>query len=282
MRNSSVLASAGVIVCIILCVATAGRAHAQQRGDAVGVVTVTVGAVSVESNGLVERVVPGSAVYVGDVFRTGEDSALNIMLDDDTLLTLGADAELEITRFIYNPAAERNSTFRVLKGILKAVVERFAAGPSEVRFVTPRGVAGIKGTVLYVDADRGVFYVLEGTVHVRGTAPQAAEVVLTSGTYTVIPEGGSPSSPAAADDELREGFEKATHVEPTPGAQDPSREEDYPGSEAGDDYSKTFEGGSAGWLASNLPLRPPVDLLPSVDVHNRALVEVVIPTPPGP
>ncbi|MCI5146835.1 MAG: hypothetical protein D3923_15250 [Candidatus Electrothrix sp. AR3] len=45
----------------------------------------------------------GVRVIMGDKLMTGEDGAMGVIFTDNTRISLGADTEISITRYIYNP-----------------------------------------------------------------------------------------------------------------------------------------------------------------------------------
>ncbi|MGH7806976.1 MAG: hypothetical protein ACRENT_02690, partial [Thermodesulfobacteriota bacterium] len=76
-----------------------------QEAEPVGIVTAVKGQVTVvNAGGESEVVVEGAKVFLGDTFETGDDSGVKILFDDDTLISLGANAIFEITEFVYTPA----------------------------------------------------------------------------------------------------------------------------------------------------------------------------------
>lgn len=89
----------------------------------------------------------GAQVYVGDEIRTGPGARLQIRFDDQSMLTLGADARITIDQLIYNPDGESNQALDIAKGVF-----RFASGqigklaPGNVSVTTPVATIGIRGT----------------------------------------------------------------------------------------------------------------------------------------
>ena len=88
-------------------------------------------------------------VEIGDTLRTGLDSAIKIVLVDDTTLSLGEDTELVLDSFVVGPAATREaSVLRHLKGQIRARVGEAFGGTTRVEIHTPTAVMGVKGTEL--------------------------------------------------------------------------------------------------------------------------------------
>ncbi len=87
-------------------------------------------------------------VEIGDTVRTGTDSAVKIVLVDDTALSLGDETELVIDSFVVGPAATREpSVLRHLSGQIRTRVGEAFGGTTRIEVHTPTAVMGVKGTV---------------------------------------------------------------------------------------------------------------------------------------
>jgi hypothetical protein len=88
----------------------------------------------------------------GDVLETGKPGSMGIILRDDTVLSLGPDSRLEISRFIFAPArGEMNLFTRILKGTatyLSGSIGKLA--PEKVKIKTPQTTIGVRGTSFLV------------------------------------------------------------------------------------------------------------------------------------
>ena len=114
----------------------------------VGTVKVAHGAAFVARGGqdLPARV--GLALVESDVLRTGSDGQLGVILRDDTRLSLGPDSEIRIDRFAFAPAQGSLAlVLRMARGVAVYVSGKIAAlSPASVRFETPVGIVGLRGT----------------------------------------------------------------------------------------------------------------------------------------
>ncbi len=251
-----------------------------QEPEPIGIVTAVKGQVTVVSAGVSEAVEEGARVFLGDRFETGEDSGVKILFNDDTLISLGANTTFEITEFVYT-TARRKSLYNIITGKLKAIIQKFEGEESDIEFATPGGVAGIKGTIIFIDADMNIFFVLEGEAFVRGVIPGAREIWLRGGEFTGIQPDGNPSDPALIPLELKGELEKGTEVQEEVPPRDSLLKEEYPGKEpppksiTAPEIMRT----GAGVLP---PLAQPVDLLPGVTPQDKAPVDIVIPPPQSP
>ncbi|MGF1475563.1 MAG: FecR domain-containing protein [Geminicoccaceae bacterium] len=138
-----------------------------------------------------------SNVYFEDTLRTGRAARLQARLADDTVLTLGENAEVLIDEFVYQPwSNEGQLDLNVVAGAFLFVGGRVEdGGQSEVTIKTPVGTLGIRGTTVWgghIDGGYGVL-VLDGEVEVE-TAN--GTVLLRGGQGTMVYEGEAPEAAA--------------------------------------------------------------------------------------
>jgi hypothetical protein len=134
---------------------------------------------------------------MGDELRTGADARLQVTFRDNTVLTLGENAEVVIDRYVFNP--DQGIGEAVLKAAGGAF--RFATGQikqlkqTKIEVSTPLANIGVRGTEFWggpLDGKYGVL-LLEGEVVV---STQAGSVTLsTSGQGTNIVSTSEPPSP---------------------------------------------------------------------------------------
>ena len=154
----------------------------------------------------------GMEVYVGDSFETGDDSVLEIKFIDDTFISVGSNTNFEINEFVFNPS-ERKSVTTVLKGKMRTKIKSLKDRDSSVEYRTKNAVAGVKGTIFYIDADNNLFSVREGVVEVRGLLSGTAAVTLRAGQFTRI-VNGIPSLPGNMTDKMWYELEKQLNLPP--------------------------------------------------------------------
>src|SRR5262245_57203151 len=97
----------------------------------------------------------GQRVFAGDRIASGPGSYVGIMLHDDTRLTLGPGGELVIREFQFSPVTHAGGFLvSFLKGTVKVVTGLLATeSPEQVRFSTPSGTIGIRGTEFVLDLE---------------------------------------------------------------------------------------------------------------------------------
>jgi hypothetical protein len=90
----------------------------------------------------------GEKIYKKDSFKTGPEGSLGMIFKDDTLLSLGPNTEVTINEFLFSPAEGKLSIVtRLIKGTAAYMTGIIAKlSPESVRFETPVGNVGIRGT----------------------------------------------------------------------------------------------------------------------------------------
>ncbi len=91
----------------------------------------------------------GGTLYVGDRVRTGHGGHLQILLRDETVFTLGEDADMILDEFVYDPenGDPRKIAVRVLKGFFRFVTGKVARLRTEnMKVNLAVGAIGPRGT----------------------------------------------------------------------------------------------------------------------------------------
>lgn len=91
--------------CLLVPALLAANLRAEER--AIGKVKGTRGIVSVIREGKVTPLLPGMAVRLDDVIMTGSDGAIGLLLDDNTLLSMGPISRLTLDQFDFSPATNQ-------------------------------------------------------------------------------------------------------------------------------------------------------------------------------
>jgi hypothetical protein len=178
------------ILCLGLLVASAAMA-----ADAIGSVTRLHGTARGADAGVWRQLATNDPVNLNETVVTGAGARLELTLDDDSVLTLGAGARLRLDAFVYNPrGASRISAtvvgaFRFVSGAMQAGARRQAS------VTTPFAVIGLRGTDFWggpIDGGFGVF-LFDGAVSVTNAG---ATVDLTApGQGTSFANAAAPPGP---------------------------------------------------------------------------------------
>lgn len=133
---------------LLLALATA---HANQ--DA-GMVKVSKGAVVLERAGQRLPAPVGSRIMTMDRLLTGASGSVGITLRDNTMLSAGPNAVLEINKFSFDSTTHAGTIDASLKrGTLAVISGKIAkATPEGVVFSAPGMTLGVRGTEFLIDA----------------------------------------------------------------------------------------------------------------------------------
>lgn len=133
----------------------AGLAPAGAEAASIGSVKLSSGAAVVLRAGQALPAQPGLQLELNDLLRTGADGSLGVILRDDTRISLGPESEVVLDQFLFAPAAgELSLVVRMVRGIVQFIsgeIGRLA--PERVKFETPVGVVGVRGTRFLVKID---------------------------------------------------------------------------------------------------------------------------------
>lgn len=118
--------------------------------EAVGsVVAVRGNVVAVDGNGLSRQLKIKNPVYLEDTLKTGKKGRLQVMFQDQTIISLGRKSEMKIAAYAFNQEKKtgkmttevKEGVFRVMGGILTK------NSPGNFYTNTPSGVIGIRGSM---------------------------------------------------------------------------------------------------------------------------------------
>lgn len=103
---------------------------------------------SVVRSGKSRRVHSGMHLFVGDVLVTGPDSAMGVVFNDDTVMSLGPDSEIAIDEFLFEPAGDRfDFAATMARGTAQFITGQMAKlNPESMSVRTPMSTIGIRGT----------------------------------------------------------------------------------------------------------------------------------------
>ena len=123
---------------------------AAQDAVQAGVSAAVRGAVQVARTDAVGRQISsGEAIFMRDAITSGSESGMQILLMDETVFTIGADSEISIDEFVYDPATGDGSlAANLTKGVMRFVTGKVSDGnPDSMVIKLPVGTIGIRGTL---------------------------------------------------------------------------------------------------------------------------------------
>lgn len=127
--------------------------HAQ-GGEVAGTIKTLRGSVFVVRAGQSSVAELGMPIQARDTVRTGADGSVGITLRDQTLLTAGPNATVELRQFQFDSTTQGGAIdAHVRRGSLAVVSGAVArTSPQSVRFSTPAMTLGVRGTEFIIDA----------------------------------------------------------------------------------------------------------------------------------
>ena len=131
--------------------------------DFIGVIAVGIGEILNQKN---EKLSTGSKIYFGDTIIVKEQSNAQILLLDETALTVGEKSELTIDEFIYDPKSKVGKIVSNIKvGTVRIVTGEISnQNPENLKVNVPTGSVGARGTefVVVTESDEKSTIVLLG------------------------------------------------------------------------------------------------------------------------
>ena len=131
--------------------------------EMIGIVAVGIGDISNQNN---EKLTTGSKIYFGDTIVVKAQSNAQILLLDETALTVGEKSEITIDEFIYDPQSKVGKIVSNIKiGTVKIITGEISKkNPENLEVNIPTGSVGARGTefVVVTESDEKSTVVLLG------------------------------------------------------------------------------------------------------------------------
>jgi len=248
--TTRIFASLTLFLSVLFLCAASAQAAQEPVGRVVGVKgTATV---AHEGSDKSEKLAVNDSVYLMDRINTGGQSRVKMQMKDETVVTLGQDAEMVINEFVYKPeTSTRKATLKLVKGTVRSFISRMFSGIGstfEVR--TPTAAAGARGThnLVNVISDRRTLVVGISDITTVGNIDPSipGEETLTDNHGSYVDEGQPPSPPFVVPYNLLQPLMEQTGMF---GVMDTSGEDGFANPD--DNRSKPLH------LPSPLPMPPP-------------------------
>ena len=131
--------------------------------EMIGIVAVGIGDIYNQKN---EKLTTGSKIYFGDTILVKAKSNAQILLLDETALTVGEKSELTIDEFIYDPKTKIGKIVSNIKiGTVRIITGEISKkNPDNLEVNVPTGSVGARGTefVVVTESDQKSTVVLLG------------------------------------------------------------------------------------------------------------------------
>jgi hypothetical protein len=124
----------------------------QSTGDQVAQVATMQGVATVtRGNAAPAALKVSDAIYKNDALQTAASSSLGVTFDDETTLSLDANARIVVNEFVYEEGGKGNTAvFNIARGTV-AFVASLVAKSGDMTISTPTANLGIRGTTGVVD-----------------------------------------------------------------------------------------------------------------------------------
>lgn len=132
-----------IFICVILVLALS-KSYAFSK-DFIGVISAGIGEIINQDN---EKLSTGSKIYFGDTIIVREKSSAQILLLDETALTVGEKSELTIDDFVYDPNTKVGKIVSNIKvGTVRIITGEISnQNPDNLEVKVPTGSVGARGT----------------------------------------------------------------------------------------------------------------------------------------
>jgi len=120
--------------------------------DFIGIVGFAIGNIENQNS---EKLSNGSKIYFGDTIIVNKQSNAQVLLLDETVLTVGENSEVTIDEFIYDPKTKSGKIVsNILTGTVKILTGNISKNnPEDLEIKMPTGTLGARGTEFVVMTD---------------------------------------------------------------------------------------------------------------------------------
>jgi len=148
------------------------------------------------------------SVFFKDIYETQVGAQVRMLLDNDSVLSLGENTRLQITEHLYDPT-QNQTVIELLNGMLRSLVGKLIAQGGRFEIHTPTAVAAARGTyfVVWVLPEEGGKQVTrvanigtEGAVEVRNAQSVVAGTTMLGPLQSTLIEEGLPPAPSTPVD----------------------------------------------------------------------------------
>lgn len=126
----------------------------KESGEAVpnfvGQVKMARGKVYQMTGGIKKEIKAGTRFYKNDTLITANSSFAQLLIADDSIITLGANSELNFADFKFIDKNNRQIVYSFIKGQIRGLIKN-KAKDGDIVFKTKVAVMGVRGTELFVN-----------------------------------------------------------------------------------------------------------------------------------
>lgn len=121
----------------------------------VGIVKSMAGEVEIARGDLILKAEPNLKLFEGDIVQTGPNGKAGLILEDDTVISMGYNSKIAIKSFMFQPKEKKLSFIaRIFQGTVSFLSGRITQlAPDQVRIETPHATVGTRGTHVLIRVD---------------------------------------------------------------------------------------------------------------------------------
>ena len=121
----------------------------------VGIVKSVVGEVEIARGDRILKAEPNLKLFEGDTVQTGPNGKAGLILEDDTVISMGFNSKIAIKSFMFQPDEKKLSFIaRIFQGTVSFLSGRITElAPNQVRIETPHATVGTRGTHVLIRVD---------------------------------------------------------------------------------------------------------------------------------
>lgn len=148
MRSFSIAILAAALVLTVTSVYGAIESH-------IGIVKSLSGEVIIDRRGSIIKAVPNLRLLEGDVVQTGQNGKAGLILEDDSVISMGLNSRIVIKSYMFKPNEMKMSFItRVIQGTVSYLSGQIAKlAPNRVSIETPYATVGVRGTHVLIQVD---------------------------------------------------------------------------------------------------------------------------------
>jgi hypothetical protein len=153
-----------------------------------------------------QKAVENMKLVEGDRIKTGSDSGASIRYDDGAIIDITKGADLVLTQ-LRDPSdsSKKLNKLSLETGLMHGLFEKIPAGEeSRFEIKSPTAVCGVLGTKIYIDADTGTVFVLEGTLTMVNLTTGESFTVESGSSVTVNVDGSTSGVQAVSEAQVQE------------------------------------------------------------------------------
>lgn len=160
----------------------------------IGTITLLKGNANINRDGTDIAAILGSKLSEKDIITTKEESKVQVVFNDQTVITIGKNSNFSINEYLFEDNKTPLATFSLLKGAVQTITGKIGKiAPQKFKIKTKTSTIGIRGTIFSVlvsdDGSTRVFCTFgEITVEINKTL-----ITVPQGFYATVSSSGEIS-----------------------------------------------------------------------------------------